>query len=312
MITFLKGIIVGLGAVAPGLSGSILLVIFGFYQKIVSIFSNIFKDFKKNILFLAPLGTGMVLGVLIFSRLIEIPLNAFKMQTYYAFLGLILGTIPMLFKEVRKEGFEKKHYAIAACAFVLGAVFFVFNKGAFPEVQNPNFLQSVLLGVAVAAAYFLPGVDSFAILSTFGLYSLWLHSINTFDFSVLLPAAIGLAIGALLISFVFNKLFSKWYTITYSVIFGLFLSVILNFIINECPRPSLDLRTLVSFVLLIFGFAASIAFGYLEQIINYFKEKKKKVTNSEEVQASEANEEVKSSVVNECTEIPKENPSSSK
>ncbi len=273
MKTFFKGIIVGLGAIAPGLSGSILLVIFGLYQKIVNTISNIFKNFKKNILFLLPLVLGIGLGIIIFSKLIVIPLNAFKMQTYYAFLGLILGTIPMLIKEVRKEGFAKKYYIFMAGAFVFGVAFFILNMGAFPEVVAPKLWQSFVLGLAVAGAYLIPGVDSFAILSSFGLYNLWINSINDLNFKVLLPAGVGLAVGGIAISLIFNKLFSKWYTGTYSVIFGLFISVILNFIFKECPRPQANGATVVSVILLVVGFALSFTFSRLEDIMAKLKKK---------------------------------------
>ena len=58
MANFLKGIIVGIGGIAPGLSGSVLLVIFGLYQKTINAIGTIFKDFKKNLMFLIPLFAG--------------------------------------------------------------------------------------------------------------------------------------------------------------------------------------------------------------------------------------------------------------
>ncbi len=277
MITFLKGIVVGLGAVAPGLSGSILLVIFGLYQRIVNAVSTIFKNFKKNLLFLLPLGLGIGIGIILFSKLIVIPLEAFPMQTYYAFLGLILGTIPMVLREVRKEGFSKRYYIFMAVAFVAGAAFFLLNQGLFPDIVDPSLLQSVLLGLAVSAAYLVPGVDSFAILSSFGLYNLWLDSINTMNLSVLLPAALGLAVGAICISLIFNQLLARWYTGTYSIIFGLFLAVILNFIIKECPPPAADGKTAISILLLLLGFAASLAFSQLEALQAYIRKRKEKL-----------------------------------
>ena len=54
MKNFLKGIIVGLGGVAPGLSGSVLLIIFGLYQKVLDALGMLFRDFKKNVQFLWP------------------------------------------------------------------------------------------------------------------------------------------------------------------------------------------------------------------------------------------------------------------
>ncbi len=283
---FLKGIVVGLGAVAPGLSGSILLVIFGLYHKIVATVSHIFKGFKKNILFLLPLALGIGGGMVLFSKLIDIPLTAYPMQTHYAFLGLILGTIPMVLREVKKEGFHPKYYMLMAVAFVGGASFFLLNSGLFPDVVDPNILQCIGLGLAVAAAYLIPGVDSFAILSAFGLYNLWKDSLGDLNLRVLLPAALGLCIGGILISLLFNKLLAKWYTGTYSVVFGLFIAVILNYIVNnllnnpaECPLPARNGETVVSFILVLVGFAASLFFSQLENIITRAKVKKAKDTN---------------------------------
>ncbi len=274
MINFFKGIAVGLGAIAPGLSGSILLVLFGLYQKIVHTVSTMFKNFKKNLLFLLPIALGMGLGVLLFAKLIKLCMDKFPMQTAYIFLGLIIGTLPMLFREVRKEGFAKKYCIFIAAAFFAGGAFFFFSKGMFPDVTDPNLLQSVVLGLAVSAAYLVPGVDSAAILTSFGLYDLWVASIDALELSVLLPAGVGFIVGGIVISLLFNKLLSKWYTGTYSIIFGLFLSVILNFVFRECPAPALDLRTLISVLLLLAGFAASLTFSHLEQLQAYFKKRR--------------------------------------
>ena len=52
MERFLKGIIVGIGGIAPGLSGSILLIIFGLYRKTLDTLGNLFRDFKNNLRFL--------------------------------------------------------------------------------------------------------------------------------------------------------------------------------------------------------------------------------------------------------------------
>ncbi len=259
MITFLKGIIVGLGAVAPGLSGSILLVLFGLYSRVVDTVSHIFKDIKKNILFLLPLFLGIGLGAVLFSKLVDFLLESFPMQTNYTFLGLIIGTIPMLLSEVRKEGFKKRHYAFMGGAFAVGVVFFILTVGMFPDITEPNIFNSLTLGLAVAAAYLVPGVDSAATLSVFGLYKLWNHSLGELDFKVLIPAGVGLVIGGVIISIIFNRLFKKWYTTTYSVIFGLFISVVLNFMFKECPLPGLNIETLVSVILFVAGLASLLS-----------------------------------------------------
>ena len=105
MRIFLKGILVGLGAIAPGLSGSVLLVIFGLYQKTITSISTIFKDFKNSLKFLIPLAAGIGLGIVLFSKLVDWLLVTYEMQTRFAFFGFILGSIPLFWREVRKEGF---------------------------------------------------------------------------------------------------------------------------------------------------------------------------------------------------------------
>ena len=114
MINFLKGIVVGLGGVAPGLSGSVLLIIFGLYQKTLDALGTLVVNFKKNVRFLLPLVAGMFLGVLLFSKVIDFFLSSYEMPTRFCFLGLILGTVPLFYKEVKKDGFSAKYLRIVA------------------------------------------------------------------------------------------------------------------------------------------------------------------------------------------------------
>ncbi len=265
MKNFLKGIVIGLGAIAPGLSGSVLLVLFGLYQKTITAISTIFKNLKKNLKFLVPLGAGILIGVILFSKLIDFLLNTFEMQTRFAFLGFILGSIPLFYKEVKKEGFAKKYYILIAAAFIGGTVLFNFNKDLFPEVTDPSILQSVVLGLAVAASYIVPGVDSAAILSALGLYNLWVSSLADLNLKVLIPAAAGLAAGVLVVSFIINKFIAKCYTLTFSVIFGLFLSIIPS-VMNESCILGLNAKTAISIVIMIISFFLSILFGNIEKL----------------------------------------------
>ncbi len=270
-MNFLKGIVIGLGAVAPGLSGSILLVIFGLYRKTIAAISGLFKNFKKNILFLIPLGIGVLCGIFLFSKIVDWLLIEYQMQTRFAFLGLILGSVPLFWREVRKNGFNWKYYIAILIALAVGIFIFGFNRNFFPAVTNPNLFQSVLLGFVVATSYIVPGIDSAAVLSALGLYDLWVSSLANLSFAVLIPAALGVLLGVLIISFIINKLISKCYTLTFSVIFGLFISVIPS-VLNESCVIGFNSRTYISFVLLILGFLGSLAFSNWEIILKKFKQ----------------------------------------
>ena len=267
---FFKGIIVGIGGVAPGLSGSVLLVIFGLYQKTINAIGTIFKDFKKNVCFLIPLFLGFGVGVLLFSKVVNFLLNNFEAPTRFAFLGLILGTLPLFWKEVKKEGFNKKYYIAIVAGLIVGILLFYFNANLFPVVTEPNLFQSVILGVAVAGSSIVPGVDSAAILSSLGLYELYVESVAELNFAILIPAGVGLGLGVLVISFIVNKLIKHCYTLTFSIIFGLFLSIIPKVLNGSC----IEGFNIGSIFFVIFGFLFSLYFGDIqnnnEKIKNFF------------------------------------------
>ncbi len=265
MNNFLKGIVTGLGAVAPGLSGSVLLVIFGLYEKTIEALGTLFKDFKRNFKFLFTLVAGMCIGVLLFSKLVDFLLNTYEMPTRFAFLGFIIGSIPLFYKEVKKNGFEKKYYAVIALSAACGFILFNGSGNLFAEVTDPNILQRIVLGFAVAASYIVPGIDSAAILSALGLYELWVSAIADLDFSILIFAAIGLIVGVLTVSFIINKLIAKCYTLTFSVIFGFFLTVIPS-VLNDSCKLAMNSESVLSVILAVLCFIMSLLFGKLEKI----------------------------------------------
>lgn len=277
MKNFFKGIIIGLGGVAPGLSGSVLMVIFGLYQKTVECISSIlnFKKLKDNLKFLIPLAIGMAGGVILFSNAVNYLLSNFEVYTRFAFLGLILGTLPLLNKEVRKEGFKPIFYVVIGVCFAIG-LWLLYGNNFFATVENPNTAQSFVLGLSVAGSYIVPGVDSAAILNALGLYQIWLDitSIKVLDLGILIPTAAGLGVGVLGISFVINKLLKHFYTATFSVIFGLFLSVIPSVIVEMETKIQIGLNahTIGGAVVVILGFFVSL---YLSDITENNKRIKK-------------------------------------
>lgn len=260
----MKGIIVGIGGVAPGLSGSVLLIIFGLYRKTLDALGSLLKNFRKNIRFLLPLVLGMFAGVLLFSRVIDFFLHNFEMPTRFCFLGLIIGTLPMVWKEVKKEGFSKKYVLLILLAAVLGFLLFTVNPNAFPQITDPTLLQSVLLGVAVAATAIIPGVDPAVLLSTLGFYEMYVGALADFQIRVLAPMVVGLALGAIVISYGMSLLFRWFYTATYSVIFGIFLSMIPNMLNEKCSL-GWNGTSVVSIVLLFVGFGISFYLGNIAE-----------------------------------------------
>lgn len=263
MLNFFKGIIVGIGGVAPGLSGSVLLIIFGLYQKTLDALGSILTNFKKNVKFLLPIILGMFCGVLLFSKVVDFFLNTYEMPTRFCFLGLILGTIPLFFKELKKAGFHNKYYLLVLAAMILGTMMFTLNPDLFEQVAHPNFFQSIILGIAVVATAIIPGLDPAVVLSTLGFYEAYVASLANFDLTVLGPMLIGLVIGGIGISATMSYLFKKYYTLTFSIVFGLFISMIPN-MLNESCVLGLNTTTLISMLVMVIGFLVSYYLGDIE------------------------------------------------
>ena len=262
MLLFLKGIVVGIGGVAPGLSGSVLLIIFGLYRQTLDHLGTVLKDFRRKIRFLLPLLLGMGVGVLLFSNVIDFCLERFEMPTRFCFLGLILGTLPMVWKEVRRDGLRPWHYGLTAAVAAAGFFLLTAEGAGFPQITEPALWQSVVLGVAVAATAIIPGVDPAVFLSTLGLYEVYVDSLADLDLGVLGPMVLGLLAGAVGISFLMSRLFARFYTPTYCVIFGIFLAMIPNMLTESCVL-GWNGASAVSVAVLVLGFLVSWFLGDL-------------------------------------------------
>ena len=103
LILFIKGFIMGIANVIPGVSGGTLAVILGIFKDFVGSISNIFKSFKKSILFLLPIVIGMGVAIIASSKLIENCLTYYPLATILFFVGLILGGVPILFNKIKEK-----------------------------------------------------------------------------------------------------------------------------------------------------------------------------------------------------------------
>ena len=97
----LKGAMIGIANVIPGVSGGTMAVVMGIYDKILMAATNIVKDFKGSVKTLLPYVIGLLAGVLGFARVLEYLFAYFPVPTAFAFAGLILGAVPMLARNVR-------------------------------------------------------------------------------------------------------------------------------------------------------------------------------------------------------------------
>lgn len=236
VIDILKGIALGAGCILPGISSGVLCVVFGIYDKLVNSIINIFKDFKKNFLFLFPIFIGIGVGVLLFGNILRYLFSSYENIIKCVFAGLILGSIPTLIKNECKEHPFKLHYLIYSITTLLFSILLIYVEYNFNTFScfNINFLYLFISGFLMSIGVVFPGVSSTVILMCLGVYPLYLEAVSLLNFSVLLPMGLGLFLGCIIflniINFFMNKFSSQtMYSIIGFVIGSIFILLPNNF-----------------------------------------------------------------------------------
>ena len=222
-LNMIKGIFIGAGAIVPGVSSGVLCVIFGIYEKLLDAILNFFKDIKQNIKFLFPIALGVGIGVSIFSNMLNYLLYEFPIQTKSIFIGLILGTIPSLIKEVnKKETFKPQNVVYLLIALAIGILTVVLENQMqiVANVDNINIMYLVMCGAIMSFGVIVPGVSSTIILMLLGVYSIYLQSVANLYLPVLIPLGIGLIFGSIIVMKLTKKLLEKYYAQTFYSIIG--------------------------------------------------------------------------------------------
>ena len=123
VIWFFEGVLVGLGAILPGISGGTLCVVFGMYQPAIETISNINFGIKKHGLMLSVFFIGAALGFIGLSGLAAFLMEREIALVTCAFIGFIIGTFPDLWNEAGKKGRNKTSYtALVFCGSIINVV----------------------------------------------------------------------------------------------------------------------------------------------------------------------------------------------
>ena len=260
LVNCLKGIMIGSGAILPGISSGVLCIIFGIYEKLLDSILNFFKDVKNNIRFLFPIIIGIAIGVLVFSNFLNYFLINFPLQTKSIFIGLILGSIPSLIKETSKKTNFKPIFLLYTFFAFLVAIFLVYLENVIPNTStnlNFSFLYLISAGFVMSIGIIVPGISSTIILMLMGVYNIYLSSISSLYFPILIPIAIGLILGCLLFMKLTNYLLNNFYEKTFYSIIGFSLGSVLVLM----PSISSFLSGFISLLCILLGFLIFSLFG---------------------------------------------------
>jgi putative membrane protein len=221
---FIKGFIIGLGKIMPGVSGAIIAIGLNLYEKLINAIIYFFNDWKKHIYFLFPIILGGLLAIIFGSKLLYYFLNNYRFFTMMFFLGLII------------MGTYNFSFLVEYNKLNIGIIFGVILGGLFLGIININlgwlstYNVSYFLGGYISVmASIIPGISSTALLIVLGIYdNILLMVANLYNFSYVLDNLwlYFLYLFGMIISFIINILLvnyclKKHHKISYAVILGL-------------------------------------------------------------------------------------------
>lgn len=226
VLLFFQGMLVGTGAILPGVSGGVLSMAFGFYEPMVALFAHPFRTLRRQYQLFIPILLGCGTGFLLLARAVELMLKLAPVATTALFTGLICGTIPGLMK---KSGSKVAKMGDPGwCGFVislmLSFLFFCMLEDAIPGSLEPNFAWYVFCGAIWATSMLLPGLSSSSVLLFLGLYEPMAGGLGRLDFSVILPMIIGFLATLLLCARGVSHLMKRHYAQMLRVLLGFVIS----------------------------------------------------------------------------------------
>lgn len=276
----IKGMFIGISNIIPGVSGGTMAVSLAVYDDLIFAITHLKKKFKESMNIILPLGIGAVLGVIFFSYLIQILLSDYTFPTAMAFVGLILGGLPLLYKQFRSavlyHGKKLKmvdFFTFFAFFVLIIGMSLVQESTVTFETIEPSAINLIILflvGMIAAATMVIPGISGSLVLMILGYYynilntlTSFFDSLRAFDMNgilngviLLVPFGIGVLLGGFLISKMIEYLFRNQPVLTYSAILGLISASPFAIFLNTDAIGSLEQAN--SFLFIIIGIIAAV------------------------------------------------------
>lgn len=276
------GCIIGVANIIPGVSGGTMAVMLNIYDKLIDSFTGLRKNFKKSIKFLLPILIGAGLGIVIFSKLIKFLIENCPMPTCFFFIGLIVGSLPLVFRKALEKKFNP-FSLIPLAVFLAGMIILAFVRTDAQTAANSsvqldfaNWLYYFAASAVAAMCMIIPGVSGSMILMIFGIYASVIEAISgvtkNFGDSVMLliPVGLGVIFGIIFGAKVIDLCIKHFPQMTYFAIIGLMLgsplTIYMKFMYQSETQTVNNfvytpVNIIASVAVCIVGFAIALFFG---------------------------------------------------
>jgi len=282
ILDILRGAVMGVSNIIPGVSGGTMAVSMGIYDRVIYAVNNLFKQFKNSFREILPILIGILIGLFAFAALIgtllgtkseEIP--ATRLPTNFAFIGLILGGLPAIYKRVNMRSAKLPGVILFLIFLALVVVLPLLNPPEARTVDHSigTILLMLPLGALASSTMVIPGVSGSMIMMLLGYYNPVINAMNDLrggdwgSLAILLPYAIGLIVGIVLIAKLMNFLLKKHSALTFCAIFGLVIGSPVTLLMQnrECFPLANAGTWIASIICLVIGFAIAWFMSVLDK-----------------------------------------------
>ena len=275
MKKFLYGILcgfcLGISVFAPGISGSVMAIILGIYDKLLDIVANPLRNFKKNVKFLFPMGIGAVISFILFVVLFSYLFETYEKATYMLFIGLIAGNLPVVYKEARQVKF--RWYFVVGT--VLTAVFACYmgilsNLTVAPEsaAETVGLLHLGVVGGVAGFVSIIPGMSVSMILIVMNAYETLLAAVKNLDILTMGVVGVAFVLAMVLSSRVVRWVFAKFTGFANFMVLGFLIGSIGGIGYGVFAGGISLTDTLVGILMLAVGLGISLLFVVLGKKVN--------------------------------------------
>jgi len=237
VLEVLRGMVIGLANIIPGVSGGTMMVSMGIYDTLIHCITHLFKEFKKSVMTLLPYALGMAVAIGALSFALKWAFANYALPTNTLFIGLILGGLPAILRQVKgkKKGPVGAVLFLAFFALIILMQLFQSENSVTIQLSVVEVLKLFVLGAVASATMIIPGVSGSMMLMLLGYYNPVVGSVSGLVDAllsgnmsavlrccgVLIPFGIGVVVGIFAVAKLIEILLRRFPGPTYCAIMGL-------------------------------------------------------------------------------------------
>lgn len=288
IINMIKGSLIGLALILPGLSGSLFAIVLGLYDKGMYAVANLRKEPVRHIKFLIPIGIGAAIGILASARLTLFVTERFPAFSYLFFIGLVIGSAPLVFRKTSQIPLKVPYMVWSALAIGLVIVMAIFSGGDDTHISMTyianfgDFMTLAIAGLIALSFMAIPGISASIIIIILGQFGTVYNAISvTVDFLVylvrgdidgaaqafstvmiLVPFALGAIVGIISIAKIMTYLLKNYEVQVYYFVAGALVGTV-GILFNMEVQGNIPTGSVVELALFSFAGLACIVGGVL-------------------------------------------------